>query len=283
MDPEEYREQSRRSWEDAAAGWGARADAMQAAAMPVSVWMIEAIDPQPGQTVVELAAGPGDTGFLAAELLRPGGGLLCTDGAPEMVEIARARATAAGLDDVVQCRVMEAEWIDLSAATVDAVLCRWGYMLLADPEAALRETRRILRPGGRVALAAWASPSQNPWNTLVGAALERHGAAPPAAATGDPGMYAFADEGRIEGLLQDAGFADIETDVVTFTFQAPDAQTWWEHLAATSPGVRGALQRLSPAEVYRLRDDLDEACAPYTAADGSLALPAVTRVAAASA
>ena len=50
---------------------------------------------------------------------------------------------------------MEAEWIDLPTASVDGVLCRFGYMLLADPEAALRETRRVLKPGGRVALAVW--------------------------------------------------------------------------------------------------------------------------------
>ena len=86
---------------------------------------------------------------MAAELLRPGGKLISTDGAEAMVAVARERAGELGLMDMVDARPMEAEWIDLDTASVDAVLCRWGYMLLADPETALRETRRVLRPDGR--------------------------------------------------------------------------------------------------------------------------------------
>jgi SAM-dependent methyltransferase len=157
-----FRAASRTQWEEGAAGWGARREAFQAAAAPVSHWMIDAIAPQPGQTVLELAAGPGDTGLLAAELVRPDGKLICTDGAEAMVEVARARAAELGLSDVVEARPMEAEWIDLETATVDGLLCRWGYMLLADPETALRETRRVLRPEGRVALAVWDVREANP-------------------------------------------------------------------------------------------------------------------------
>ncbi len=79
-----------------------------------------------------------------------------------MVEAAKENAARLGVTNV-EAKAMEAEWIDLSTATVDGVLCRWGYMLLADPEAALRETRRVLRPDGRVALAAWDAPERNPW------------------------------------------------------------------------------------------------------------------------
>ncbi len=82
-----------------------------------------------------------------------------------MLEGARARALELGLSNI-EFKVLNAEWIDLPLASVDAVLCRWGYMLMADPAAALAETRRVLRPGGRVALAVWDALEANPWALL---------------------------------------------------------------------------------------------------------------------
>src|SRR3954454_1127754 len=166
MDAEAYRADARERWEAAAAGWARDREDFQRDAMEVSRWMLEAVDLQPGHAVLELAAGPGDTGLMAAELVAPGGRAIITDNADAMLDAARARAKEVGATNV-EIRPMEAEWIDLPTASVDAVICRWGYMLLADPEAALRETRRVLRPGGRVALAAWAGPDENPWLALI--------------------------------------------------------------------------------------------------------------------
>ena len=136
--------------------------------MPVSAWMIDAIDPQPGQSLLELAAGTGDTGLLAAELIAPTGTLISSDFAPEMLQAAQRRAEELGIANVRFKQIDADTSIDLEAGSLDGVLCRWGYMLMADPENALRETRRVLRPGGRVALAAWAAPEANPWQSLPG-------------------------------------------------------------------------------------------------------------------
>src|ERR671921_367551 len=95
-DPSSYREVSRERWGRAACGWGSHRSAFQAGAHPVSAWLVEAIAPQPGHRVLELAAGPGDTGLLAAELIAPGGTLISTDVVEEMVEQARARAAELG-------------------------------------------------------------------------------------------------------------------------------------------------------------------------------------------
>src|SRR6185312_85561 len=178
-DPDTLRAEILGRWERAATGWGAHAERMREFGMPVSAWMIDHAGLQPGQRVLELAAGPGDTGFLAAELIRPGGGmLLSTDAAETMLEVARGRASELAIANVEFKRI-ELEWIDLETASVDAVLCKWGLMFAVDPEAALREARRVLRPGGRIALAAWDEPPLNDWATIPTRALVELGHATP--------------------------------------------------------------------------------------------------------
>jgi SAM-dependent methyltransferase len=281
MDPDQYRADSRAGWERVAGGWAAHRADMQRAALGVSQWLIEAIRPQPGHVVLELAAGPGDTGLLAAELVRPGGRVIITDGAEAMVEVARARAAEVGAENV-EVRAMEAEWIDAPAASVDGVLCRWGYMLLVDPEASLRETRRVLRPGGRVAFAAWDALEHNPWMGMGRQAVAASGLLPPPP-PGGPDPFAFAQPGFIEELLGATGFDDVEVDAVDLEFTAPDVEAWWHHTVDMSPGLSGSVAALAPADHYRLRELFDAAYAPYTQDDGSLVLPARTLVAAASA
>ena len=281
MDAEAYRADSRERWEAAAAGWGRHREEMQRDAMEVSRWLLDAARLQPGHTVLELAAGPGDTGLMAAELVAPGGLAIITDGAEAMVELARARAQELGIRNV-EIRAMEAEWIDLPAASVDAVISRWGYMLLADPEAALRETRRVLRPGGRVALAAWDTGERNPWLTRIGAVMVERGLMQ-REAPDTPGPLAFAAPGRIEALLDAAGFDDIEVGAVDLEFHASSLDAWWEHAVQTSGRIAALVAGLSPAEHYELRDAVDAAYAEFVTADGSVAIPGRTLVAAASA
>ena len=280
-DPEEYRRTSLERWARAAGAWGTHRAVIQAAAEPVSQWLVDAIEPQPGHRVLELAAGPGDTGFLAAELIAPGGTLISSDAVEEMVEVARARAAELGITNV-EFRTIDAEWIDLPTADLDAVLGRWVYMLLADPATALGETRRVLRPGGRVALAAWTDPSDNPWASAPTAELVAMGAMerpdPDA-----PHMFAFRDPQRIRALLEQAGFTDIELEQIPLTFRYPSLDDWWDTQLDISTSLARAVGDLAPAQRDDLRDAVDARLAPHVADDGSVALPGLTNVAAASA
>jgi SAM-dependent methyltransferase len=281
IDPQEYRATSRKHWAAAAGAWGMHRGVMQAAGEPVSHWMVDAIDPQPGHRVLELAAGPGDTGFLAAELIEPGGTLISTDGVDEMVEQARARAAELGIANV-EFRTMDAEWIDLATADVDGVLARWGYMLLADPATALRETRRVLRPGGRLALAAWASPEENAWASAPIAELVALGAIDPPDLD-EPNMFAFHDPQRIVGLLEDGGFEDIVVEQVPIVFAYASLDDWWDTQLDISTTLARAVGAITPAQRDDLRDAIDARLAAYVAGDGSVALPGLTHVAAAGA
>jgi len=279
--PAEYRQVSRDRWSRAAAGWGAQAERMQSWAMPVSRWMVDAIRPQPGYTVLELAAGPGDTGLLAAELVQPGGTLIGTDFAEPMLEVARQRAATQGVDNV-EFRVVDAESIDLDTASVDAVLCRWGYMLMADPGTALGETRRVLRPGGRLALGAWDGPERNVWASAPFAELVRRGVIEPPGPK-DPSMFAFARPGRIDGLLRGAGFTDIVVDAVDLEVVHEDFDAYLAVTIDCSRPFADALDAMDEAERADITAAVADAMAPFRRDDGSYRVPARSLVAAASA
>jgi SAM-dependent methyltransferase len=281
VEPDEYRARAQERWTAVAGGWERRRAAMQASSAAVSTWMIDHVDPQPGQTILELAAGPGDTGLMAAELVAPPGKVIITDVSEAMIDVARRRADELGIANV-EFKVMGGEWIDLPAASVDGVLCRWGYMLMLDPAAALRETRRVLRPGGHVAFAAWAAPEENPQVTLAPKALLDLGLMQPSPPD-EPGPFAFAEPGHIEELLDVAGFDDAVVETVDLNFHYPTSNDVFETLADISPSGSPILAALSPADHTRLRDVLDERLAPFTRRDGGIELPARALVAAATA
>jgi SAM-dependent methyltransferase len=273
----DYRTESRARWACTASGWEADGEAMRRATMPVSSWLVEAIAPQPGHTVLELAAGLGETGFLAAELIQPGGELITSDFVPEMLSAAQRRAEQLRLRNV-RFRQVDAELnMDFPAGSIDGVLCRWGYMLLADPEAALRETRRVLRPGGRVALAAWTGAEDNRWSSLPVALMLERGLVDPVE-PGRGGQFAWAEEGIVAEHLEAAGFVEYEVEAVDFPIRYASVAAWWE--TARSMGMRSRAARI-PDEGEWLAA-LAEAARDWTAADGSLAIPARTWVGAAT-
>ena len=281
MSTEELRAEILARWERAAAGWGKHADRMRKFGMPVSAWMIEHADLQPGLRVLELAAGPGDTGFLAAELIRPGGTLLSTDAAEPMLEVARARAAAFGIENV-EFKRMDIEWIDLDTASVDAVLCKWGLMFSTDPESSLREARRVLRPGGRIALAAWDEPAVNAWATIPNRALIELGHAEPPDPDA-PGMFVLAATGRLQELLEAAGFVDVIVETVETPRSFAGVGEYVAETAEISSVFGEVFDPLADKDRAAVARKISEFAEPYTAANGSIQFQGRSLVAAADA
>jgi SAM-dependent methyltransferase len=262
---ETARQKSRAAWGAVAPGWYAQREQVWKASRPVSEWMVRKLDPRPGDTVLELAAGVADTGLMAARLVGQSGRVIVTDFTPEMVAAARRRAEELGVRNA-EFRTLDAERMDLKPDSVDGVLCRWAYMLMIDPAAAFAETRRVLRPGGRLAFSVWAARERNPALSLVGAVLVGLGHVPPPDPEA-PSAFAMADPGRIRELVA-AGFAELEIEEVAFRLPFADRDAYWRYLTDTSASSSRLLRSLPPEEQAKVREQVHEVARPFRSGEG---------------
>ena len=219
---------------------------MAAANAQVRKALLEALAPEATDVVLELAGG---TGELAEALAPRAARVISTDFSPAMVAAAKRRGIPG-----VEHRVLDMQAIDLPDASVDGVVCRYGYMLVPDPARAVRETRRVLKRGGRLALATWAAARKNPWATRFGPVLIERGLLE-APVAGEPGQFALSEPEQIEALLRGAGFDAVEVEEVPVDFRFAD----WEHYRRIVTSLASSLRETLAALDEDQRAAVDEA------------------------
>ncbi len=264
-------EEALRHWSAVAAAWDKYRDRLFSDVRSVSEWLVDQVDPQPGQTVLDLAAGPGETGFLAAARVGGSGLLISSDFAPEMVAAARRGASDRGLDNV-ECRVIDAQQIDLPDASVDGVLSQFGLMLVPEQERAVAEVRRVLRQGGRLAYATWGPPDRNPWIFQIVVALLQNGIAPP----GDPfapgGLFSLSAPERNHALASGAGFSDVTVEEITGVMRFDSVDEYWTHVTEVAGPIAELVGSLGSEQLGAIRATLEPSLAPCER-EGGLELP----------
>ncbi|HET6547929.1 MAG TPA: methyltransferase domain-containing protein [Solirubrobacter sp.] len=260
--------------------WERRRAEIEEICAPVRAWMVRELAPRPGDTVLELAAGPGDTGFEAAAHVGERGRLITSDLASGMLAAARRRGAELGVRNV-EYRLIDAERIELEAGSVDGVLCRFAYMLMPNPPAALAGTCRVLRPGGRLAHAVWGAPERNPFFATIAGALVRRGQIPPPEPPPAPGVFSMASAERTTALLEQAGFGAVRCEEVAVRFTVRDAEGYLDLVADTAGPIGLAVRALSPGDHAMVRDEMAVACEPFAGDDG-LEIPGVALCAAAA-
>ena len=260
-----------RHWSAVAPAWDRYRDRLFSDVRSVSEWLVEQVDPQPGQTVLELTAGPGETGFLAAARLGPTGRLICSDFAPAMVAAASRGAAERGLTNV-ECRVLDAQQIDLPDGSVDGVLSRFGLMLVPGQARAIAEIRRVLRPGGRCAYATWGPPERNPWIFQVAVALLQNGVAPPGDSFAPGGLFSLSTAERNHALAAVGGFADVTVEELTGVMRFGDLDDYWTHVTEVAGPVAELVGSLPAGQIEAVRTTLAPSVAPYERG-GALELP----------
>ncbi len=167
--------------------------------------------------------------------------------------------------------MLDLEWIEQPDSSYDVVLCREGLMFASDPARAAREIRRVLRPGGRVALAVWGPRDRNPWLAIVFEALSAVVGAP-IPPPGIPGPFSLDDPDQLSALLSDAEFADVAVTELEVPLRADSFEEWWTRTIALAGPIANILASLPADASQALRARLQEAVSTYETPTG-LELP----------
>jgi precorrin-6B methylase 2 len=211
----------RQQWEGAAPGWAKWEATIDTWMEPVTEVMLGMAGVDAGARVLDLASGAGSQTLRAARRVGGQGQVVASDISATMLQHLRDNASAAGLSNVTTLPGA-AEDLDLAVGSFDAVICRLGLMLFADPARALRAVRRALRPGGKLAAVVFTTPAANSFMATPMQILLRHaGKAPPR--PGQPGIFALGAPGVVEELLAGSGYVAVERRTLAAPLRMPAA------------------------------------------------------------
>ncbi|NMG17439.1 methyltransferase domain-containing protein [Aromatoleum bremense] len=220
--------------------------------------LLDAARLAPGRLVLDLASGPGLLARAAARQVQPGGWVLASDIAEEMLaegarrtlgEIAAAAPSAGA--PALSFAAADAEQLCLPDASFDCVLAGLALFMFPHPERALTEMHRVLRPGGRVALSTWGARDDVP---LIRCAQDCIARLLPAPKVARPSVFRFGDAAVLEAALAAAGFVDVHIEPCRFTCHFADAAAYWQAFLDLAGGAAEALARLPQATQHALRD-----------------------------
>lgn len=227
---------------------------MTRASRPVTERMITAAGIRPGMRVLDLASGVGDPSLTIARAVGPSGSVLGMDITAAMLDAAREFAREQGLANVEYRPIASETDLGVEPASFDAATCRWGLMFMPDPVAALRQLWSALRPGGRVAVATWATEERVPFMNLASDILRRHVTLPPPPP--GPNQFSLPTAEAVAGILTAAGFAGASVESVEpVFFSGPDAASVWSQISENSGPATKMLAELSPEQRDAIRAD----------------------------
>lgn len=254
--------------------WVARQAALDRMIAPFGARAMDALAPRPGERIVDVGCGCGDTSLALARRVGPSGAVLGIDVSEPMLARARERAAA---ERLAQVRFVagDAQTHAFAAASADALFSRFGVMFFVDPTAAFANLRTALQPDGRLAFVCWQERAANPWMTTLLAALASAVALPPPPAPDAPGPFALGDRERLRRILDGAGFRDVAIEPFTPPVVLGGGGTLDESVefALDLGPTSAALRDGGPEARPRITAALHEALAPF-ATPGGVTMPA---------
>ena len=270
FDATQFKAGQKQQWDAAAQGWLKWASVFEDQWKGVNERLINLAVIQTGDRVLDIATGVGDPALSVARHVGPEGLVIGIDQSPQMVALAEERAAKAGLENV-KFRQMDAEALDLPRNSFDAVVCRWGFMLLPDLSSTLGQIRHLLVPGGALAAAVWDTPQNVPFLSLPMGIAQRVfqlQPSPPQA----PSPFGLAG-GVLEQHMARAGFSDVVSQHVpsAVTFQSMEAFIAFQREVSTQ--AASIITTQPPEKVAEFRQQMTDALRPFVQADGQVVIP----------
>lgn len=256
-------------WNNVAPAWAEWWPVIEQGAGPVTEALLSLGAVRPGDHVLDLASGIGEPAASAARLVGPRGRVLATDMAPNMVELGRDRIERLGLANV-EFRLMDASAPDLPAGEFDVVLCRWGLMFVADLDDTLARVHRLLKPGGRLAIAVWGPPEQVPSISLGSRIISERLALPPPGEN-DRTPFDLADIDALESRLGVAGFVQLRHQPVNVVYDFPSDERFLAYRKELSQ-IERRLGHIEAAQREAAWHAVAEALAPYRTPEGRIVM-----------
>jgi ubiquinone/menaquinone biosynthesis C-methylase UbiE len=268
---QQIRQRVHAMWGVVAESWGEHADHVEQRSQVVTRLLIDAVAPAPGDEVLELACGAGGLGLAIADRVSPGGRVILSDVAPEMVAIAAARAarrdTAGAASPEIHAQVVDLEQIDLPDASFDIVLCREGLMFALDPAQAANEIARVLRPGGRVAVAVWGPRNRNPWLGVLADAVQEHTGSP-VPPPGVPGPFSLGTDGALASTLAGAGLEQVAVEQVAVPTHDPSFEDYWQLRTDLAGPLKRLLEGMPQQDRAAIQQTVRARLSPYQTSNG---------------
>jgi SAM-dependent methyltransferase len=259
-------------WRGAAEGWEKHREAIRHMFAPVTQALAQAAHIGKGQTVLDVATGPGEPALGLAAIVGAEGKVFGIDPIPGMIEAARRAADRLGLANA-QFDVAFADRLPFPDSTFDAVVSRFGTMFFPSPPDALRELLRVLKPGRKLALAVWGSPDANPFFYTMQRVIDRYVVSPPPAPD-DPDAFRFAGPGKLRALLAAAGAAAPSEHLLRFNIEATvSVEDFWTVRYEMSEKTREKLATLPPHQLPELKQQVFDAFREYST-DRGVSFPA---------
>jgi SAM-dependent methyltransferase len=266
VDPQELKNEQRRDWDAAAAGWKRWWPVFERSAQQVSDRLVELANVGPGARVLDVATGNGEPALTAARRVGASGRVIATDQSAGMLAIARDRAAALGAINV-EFREIDGEALTIPERDFDAIVCRWGLMFMPDVKGALREIYQRLRAGGRLATAVWATADKMPLTTIGAEAVRKIAGLPPPPPDA-LGPLRLADESMMRGMLAAAGFKDVTVERMPVAFELASPADFAQFRVDIAAPFRALLERQTAEKRALMIEAVVEGARAYAGADG---------------